>query len=162
MSLTLSLPPFTVLIARPYVAGHDRRILFYDGNEDTGAVEYSRAGTPRIMGSPPKYRWEVQAFLTEPQWRVLQALHRNQRRLEEARQSFGVVLLDKIREQVDPGARERAIVPETAESFVDGGGVAYYASYSVRVGAPTAEPVKNPTYKWRASWSMSELEVIAP
>ena len=160
--LTLSLDTFGVAINRPYVVTHERRVVFLDGSDDAGVVEYSAAGTSRIQGSPSRYLWNVQVFLTQEQLDALKALYSRQRKLEAQRQSFGALLFDFIESEVDDGARERAIAPGTQESSVPGGAVAYFAQFWVRVGAPKSTPVQNPNYPWRVEFSMSELEVVAP
>ena len=163
MSLTLSLGEYRVAIARPYVMVYDPRVVFLDGNDDTGTVEYSSAGTPRILGSPRKYLWTLQAILTGDQLRSLQGMQSYQRHLESQNQAaFAVRFYDQIREAVDHGPRQRAIAPNTLETPIPGGGVAYYAQYAVRLGFPLATPQKNHHYPWRVDWQMSELEAIAP
>ena len=160
--VTLTLGTYSLAIARPYVALHDRRIVFLDGNEDVGAVDYSVAGNDVIRGSAVRFRWSMRAWMTADQWRVMQAIHAYQRQLEEQRTSFAVLLDDQIREVVDPGVRLRAIVPGTPEVVVDGGGVAYYARFWVRLGAPVASPVQNPGFPWLVDWQMSKLRRAAP
>jgi len=162
MSLTLSLGAYRVAIARPYVVLYDPRVVFLDGNDDTGTVEYSGAGTPRILGSPRKHLWTLQAILTGDQLRSLQGIHSYQRQLEAQNHPFAVTVYDEIRETVDHGPRQRAIAPGTLETPIPGGGVAYHAQYAVRLGFPLASPKKNHHYPWRVSWQMSELEVMPP
>lgn len=160
--VALTLGPYSLAIARPYVALHDRRIVFLDGNEDTGVVEYSAAGTGIVKGSKTKFQWTMRAWLTADQWRVLQAIYQYQRRLEGQRSSFGVLLDDQIREVVDPGPRVRAMVPGTMETPVGAEGVAYFARFLVRVGAPTASPVQNPGFPWLVDWQMAKVERVQP
>ena len=162
MSLSLVFAPYSLVIQRSLITSCDRRVVRFDGNEVTGTVEYSALGTPVIRGSEEKHLWTVEAFLALDQWRTIQGLQRLQTVQEDARQPSGIVLIDGLHEYIDPVARSRAIAPGASESPVVGGGVAYFAQFEVRLGAPTATPVKNTTYPWKATWQMAELGRIAP
>lgn len=162
MSLTLVLGPYTLVIPKEPIKTCDRRVVRFDGNEVTGAVEYSALGTPVIRGSEEKHLWTVESFLTLDQYRTIQGLQRWQTLQESARQPSGIVLVDGLHEYIDPVARSRAIAPGASEFPVVGGGVAYFAQFEVRLGAPTAQPIQNTTYPWKATWQMAEMGRITP
>lgn len=166
--LTLSLGSRTVILPQrgflPGLEGYDRRQIRIDGADALGEVSYSAAGTPILDGPAVanKHRWQISAYMSEELYWALLALHADQESRLRNFANWQILLADQKARVVDFGARTRAIVEGTTEQAIADGGVAYFAQFQVRLGAPKGEPVSNPNYPWLVRFGLSELEVVAP
>lgn len=165
MSIVLSLAGRTVEVQRRWIppGGYERTVVQVEGAAE--GVEYSAARTPRVGGSnlDAPLLWTISAIVPEPVAFGLQALYSHQQRLKaESRTGWEIGMNDACLRTVDYESRQRAIVMGTEEIAVVGGGVAYFGQFSVLLGPITLEPVANPDYPWRVTFSLYELDMIRP
>lgn len=159
-TLTLSIDSFSLSLGdrahSQFAQGGYERLL-----ASTGETEYSLFGAPVSDGTlyEAKHVWTIAAYVGVEQWRVLWAIFQRSERHRRNQQDYRIYASDQIQPYV-----EDAIAPTRQPAgeivAIPGGGIAYPATFAVRMFEPKAEETSNLRYRYLARFVLKELDRV--
>lgn len=169
MSLTLVLQSRSVLLDKknflPRESGYKRYLVDASGNEYDGNVSYSIMGTPAIMGSyvAPKYKWEINSFISEKTFEAIKGLWALQNKLERDKSlNFAATLGDEYEYLIDNSTRKRQAVAGIEIKTTDAGDPKYFGVFKVRLSEPKCRRSGSSSLPFMLELIMMETEQTSP